>query len=154
MDSFYTRLNNHYQRETYKKKINMKKKRIQGSRLKTAHKWKVPISQRTSFCKQRIPEQYEEKTVEIIIFITYRHGDKNIVQHIRITSMPIISIARWEACELLSLNFLYFQNNSCSTNWESKYMLKGRNGANVVKFRAISEDTLIMLFIFFWCFYC
>ena len=100
----------------------------------------------------RTSKQYEEKSVHRIIFITSRHGDKNITQLIRIISMPTMDISRCEAYELGTLHFFYFQNNPRSKNSEGKYMLKVSDGDNVVKYRAINKN--ILLFTLFWCFYC
>ena len=48
-----------------------------------------------------------------------------------------------------TLNFLHFQNNSCSWNSASKYLLKVKDGGNMVKFRVASEGILIKLFTLF-----
>ena len=48
------------------------------------------IGQRKAFYRQRIPEFScaREETTDIDILVTYRNGDRKIMQSIRITSRP------------------------------------------------------------------
>ena len=48
------------------------------------------IGQRKAFYRQRIPESScaRKETVDIGILVTSRNGDRNIMQSIRITSIP------------------------------------------------------------------
>ena len=59
-----------------------------------------------------------------------------------------------QGCGLWTWNFLCFQNNSCSWNSTSKYLLTVKDGGNVVNFWITNKDILIMLFTFLWCLYC
>ena len=59
-----------------------------------------------------------------------------------------------QGCGLWTWNFLCFQNNSCSWNPTSKYLLTVKDGGNVVNFWITNKDILIMLFTFLWCLYC
>ena len=65
----------------------MEKKKMQGNQLKRPHNWKVPIWSKDIILQAKNPEQHKEKTVDIIISITSRQGDKNIVQLIGILSI-------------------------------------------------------------------
>ena len=57
-----------------------------NSRLKTA---KI-IGQKNAFYRQRTPESScaRKETVDIDILVTSRHGDRKIMQSIKITSRP------------------------------------------------------------------
>ena len=48
------------------------------------------IGQRKAFYRQRIPEPScaRKETVEIYILVTFRNGDRKMMQSIRITSSP------------------------------------------------------------------
>ena len=48
------------------------------------------IGQRKAFYRQRIPQSscVRKETVDIGILVTSRNGDRNIMQSIRITSIP------------------------------------------------------------------
>ena len=55
------------------------------------------IVQRKAFYRQRIPESIcaRKETVEIDVLVTYRNGDRKIMQSIRITSRPILIKKKW-----------------------------------------------------------
>ena len=55
------------------------------------------IGQRKAFFRQRIPEPScaRKETVDIDICVTYRNGDRKIMQSIRITSKPSSRIKKW-----------------------------------------------------------
>ena len=48
------------------------------------------IGQRKAFCVQRIPESScaRKETVDIDILVTFRNGDRKIMQYIRVISRP------------------------------------------------------------------
>ena len=46
----------------------------------------------------------------------------------------------------MNFELSYLQSNSCSRNPKSKYLFKVRDGGNVVKFRVVNKDMLIILF--------
>ena len=64
-----------------------------NSRLKAT---KV-IGQTKAFCRQRIPEPScaRQETVDIDILVTFRNGDRKIMQSIRITSRPPSRKRKW-----------------------------------------------------------
>ena len=64
-----------------------------NSRLKTT---KI-IAQRKAFYRKRIPESScaRKETADIDIFVTYRNGDRKIMQSIRIKSRPPSRIRKW-----------------------------------------------------------
>ena len=65
--------------------------------------------------------------------------------------IKLLTMYYWlQGCGLWTWNFLCFQNNSCSWNSTSKYLLKVKDGGNVVNFRIANKDILIMLFTFLW----
>ena len=47
----------------------------------------------------------------------------------------------------MKFELAYFQSNSCRRNPASKYLLKVRDGGNVVKFRVVNKDILITICI-------
>ena len=55
------------------------------------------IGQRKPFHRQRIPESScpRKETVDIDILVTYRNGDRKILQSIRIVSRPPSRIRKW-----------------------------------------------------------
>ena len=55
------------------------------------------IVQRKVFYRQRIPESIcaRKETVEIDVLVTYRNGDRKIMQSIRITSRSILIKKKW-----------------------------------------------------------
>ena len=52
------------------------------------------IDQRKAFYRQRIPEPScgRKETVDIDILVTFRNGDRKIMQFIRITSRPTLTM--------------------------------------------------------------
>ena len=54
-------------------------------------------SQRKAFYRQRIPESscMRNETVDIDIFVTFRNGDRKIMQSIRIMSRPSSIKRKW-----------------------------------------------------------
>ena len=56
------------------------------SRLKAT----MIMGQRKAFYRQRIPESgcVRKETVDIVILVTYRNGDRKIMQSIRVMSRP------------------------------------------------------------------
>ena len=96
--SFHVRLNSHYEAWSYKKKKhkrlhagNLFRKNLQlkmsvNSRLKPT---KI-IGQRKAFYMLRIPESScaRKETVDIDILVTFRNGDRKIMQYIRVISRP------------------------------------------------------------------
>ena len=62
------------------------------------------IGQREAFCRQRIPESscVRKKTVDIDILVTFRNGNRKIMQSIRITSRPHPRKGKWnQLCQFL-----------------------------------------------------
>ena len=55
------------------------------------------ISQRKAFYRHRIPEfsRARKGTVDIDILVTYRNGDRKVMQPIRITSRPPSRKKKW-----------------------------------------------------------
>ena len=55
------------------------------------HKATKTIGQRKPFYKQRIPGSIcaRKETVDIDIIVTYRNGDRKIMEYIRITSIAL-----------------------------------------------------------------
>ena len=55
------------------------------------------IGQRKAFYRQRIPEPScaRKETVEIYILVTFRNGDRKMMQSIRITSRPPSRKRKW-----------------------------------------------------------
>ena len=55
------------------------------------------IGQRKTFYRQRIPESScaRKETVDIDILVTWRNGDRKMMQSIRITSRPSSRKRKW-----------------------------------------------------------
>ena len=98
--SLHARLNSHYEawrhgltRKRSTKRLKHTGKIFVNSRLKAT---KI-IGQRKAFYRQRIPESScaRKETVDIDILVTFRNGDRKIMQSIRITSRPPSRIRKW-----------------------------------------------------------
>ena len=63
------------------------------SRLKAT----MIMGQRKAFYRQRIPESgcVRKETVDIVILVTYRNGDRKIMQSIRVMSRPPSRKGMW-----------------------------------------------------------
>ena len=55
------------------------------------------IGQRKTFYRHRIPEfsRVRKETIDIDILLTFRNGDRKIMQFIRITSRPPLRKRKW-----------------------------------------------------------
>ena len=91
-DSFHAKLNSHCEAWSYKKK---KRKRLQAGNLfrknlqlkmsvNSRHKPTKIIGQRKAFYRQIIPQSScaRKETVDIDILVTFRNGDRKIMQFI------------------------------------------------------------------------
>ena len=58
---------------------------------------KATLGQRKAFYRQRIPESsyVRKKTLDINILVTYRNGNRKVMQSIRITSRASPRIRKW-----------------------------------------------------------
>ena len=55
------------------------------------------IGQRKAFYRDRIPESscVSKETVDVDILVTFRNGDRKIMQSFRITSRPTLRKRKW-----------------------------------------------------------
>ena len=57
----------------------------------------IVIGQRKAFYRQRIsePSCAKKETVDIDILVTFRNGDRKVMQSIRIMNIPPLRIRKW-----------------------------------------------------------